>query len=190
MPPESLCRPCAAGLLPWGRPPDVLVGSRNLAVAAVGPHDAQLALAVRRLKFEGCLALAPILGRRMRSVLTPDPGRLIVPIPVHRKRLRHRPVGQANLLAAGIDRRRATPLLRRLDPAPPRADMGAEQRRRSRPEFALRKAIDLSECSVLLVDDVCTTGITLLRAAEVLWEAGAESVSAVVVTSALEGRNP
>jgi predicted amidophosphoribosyltransferase len=191
---EDLCASCIVQLLPVGEPPvvfrDPAQGVGALFVGWAASHEAACARAVARLKFEGCHSLAPVLARRMRVSMPPGPWDLAVPIPVHPHRLRHRGVAQANLLAAGMAGRRElrfAPLLRRLDRAPPRAELNAQERRRSLPSFAVKEGASLGRTRVMLVDDVVTTGLTLLAAAKVCLESGAHRVGAVVFSRALQG---
>lgn len=96
-------------------------------------------------------------------------------------RRRRRGFDQAELLARAVARRwglRARPLLRRL-PGPSQAGRSAAERRTS-PCFEAVAALD----TVLLVDDVVTTGATVTAAARSLRALGAAEVRALVVARA------
>ena len=98
--------------------------------------------------------------------------------PTSPQRRRSRGFDQAELLARALGREAALPvvsLLKRIDTA---GQTGRSRSQRSRaPEFSPRRP---SPASVLLVDDVVTTGATLQAAARSLIGAGAERVDAVV----------
>lgn len=96
-------------------------------------------------------------------------------------RRRRRGFDQAELLAHAVARRwglRARPVLRRL-PGPSQSGRSAEERR-TNPCFEAVVATD----SVLLIDDVVTTGATVTAAARSLRALGATEVSALVAARA------
>lgn len=108
---------------------------------------------------------------------------LIVPVPLHRRRLWRRRYNQSALLAQALGRRSAKPvlpdLLQRLRATPSLGGLGRQERRR-----ALAGAIHINPAhravlcgkSVLLVDDVFTTGATAGACLRALLQAGAAAV--------------
>ena len=116
---------------------------------------------------------------------------LIVPIPLHRDRLRWRGFNQALPLAHAIGRLGALPVdpfvLARCRSTPPQVGLGASDRRRNvRGAFVVRHRERVRNRSVLLVDDVMTTGATAHECARVLRAAGARHVDALVLARALD----
>src|SRR3954454_18104260 len=106
-------------------------------------------------------------------------GAIIVPVPLHRHRLRARGFNQAAELARALDLPIAH-ALRRIRRTVPQTDLPAAQRHRHvRTAFALRRGVDVHGMRVVLVDDVSTTGATLESCARVLLEAGASDVRAI-----------
>jgi ComF family protein len=111
----------------------------------------------------------------------PDPPDLVVPVPLHPRRLRQRGFNPAGLLAraaarAGGARLDATALYRLRD-TPSQTSLDRRQRRANvRGAFAARRPVP---ARVWLVDDVVTTGATLAEAARALRRAGARRVIAV-----------
>ena len=102
-------------------------------------------------------------------------------MPSHRHRRRERGFDAA-LRLAGVAARRAglprpTALLRRLDPEAPRA------RRRTAAAFGLRAAAArrVAGRTVLLVDDVLTTGVTVRKCHDLLAAAGAREIRIAVL---------
>jgi ComF family protein len=141
-----------------------------------------LARAVQRLKYDRRRALAQAFGRLMASRYPFGPDALLIPVPLHPRRLRGRGFNQAELLAAELARRRGLALA----PAAlvrPRATvaqpgLGAAARRRNLCD-AFRVAAPsalVAGRDVVLVDDVLTTGATADACARVLRDAGARRV--------------
>lgn len=138
-----------------------------------------------RFKFHGDLAAGRLLAALMRETTPSFPrGAVIVPIPLHRKRLRMRGYDQALELAKPLARACALPLrddlLHRARATAAQSRLHADQRKRNlRNAFAVDAARGLPACAVL-VDDVMTTGATLHAAARVLRKAGVARVEAWV----------
>lgn len=138
-----------------------------------------------RFKFHHDLAA----GRLLSQVMTTAFGRLprpdaLVPIPLHRARLRQRGYDQALELARPLAGALAIPLLddvlARPQATAPQSRLDAADRQRNlRGAFALRPGAALP-AHVVLVDDVMTTGATLHAAARVLRRAGVARVDAWV----------
>ncbi|HWS78125.1 MAG TPA: ComF family protein [Thermomonas sp.] len=138
-----------------------------------------------RLKFHADFAAGRVLPQCMaeRCASLPRPG-AIVPIPLHRARLRQRGYDQALELARPLARALRLPLLAgalhrdKATTAQSRLDAGARQRNL---RAAFRVATDtLLPAHVVLVDDVMTTGATLHAAANALRKAGVARVDAWV----------
>ncbi len=111
---------------------------------------------------------------------------LIIPIPLHKKRLRQRGFNQAEVIAKEIGRQMKIPvrkdLLIRCVHTRPQKELNDKERKNN-----LKKAFKIAPNNVqlnqiLLVDDIYTTGSTMDRAAGVLKEAGASQVCFVSVS--------
>jgi ComF family protein len=129
----------------------------------------------------GPLALvAELAARSARRAGGPAP-ELVVPVPLHPRRLRARGFNPALVVARAVARTAAAPVaataLARLRDTPSQTGLSAGERRRNlRGALRARGAVP---ARVWLVDDVVTTGATLREAARALCAAGAESVVAV-----------
>jgi len=113
----------------------------------------------------------------------------IVPVPLHWRRRLHRGFNQAERIARPLARALGLPVvpyLRRIRATPPQSLLGRPARIANlRRAFRVSQPERLRGLSLLLVDDVATTGATLEAAAAVLRQAGAERVVAVTVARTL-----
>jgi ComF family protein len=111
----------------------------------------------------------------------------VVPVPMHRAKLRKRGYNQAELLARALARRievRCHPalLVKKMDREAQSTLPRARRASNVRDAFVASPAVDGR--SVLLVDDVCTTGETLRACAGALRRSGAARLCAIVVAKA------
>ena len=111
---------------------------------------------------------------------------IIMPVPLHGRRLRKRGFNQALLLALEVSTAHAIPLsydnLFRVRPTRPQVELSEEERVRNvAGAFALKRPDAVNERSVLIIDDVYTTGATVSECAAVLKHAGAARVVALTL---------
>ena len=110
----------------------------------------------------------------------------IVPVPLHRVRQRERGFNQAGELVRCLKERIPGLVVRnglvRVRPTPQQTRLTAAERRRNLPgAFALARDADFHKKTVLLVDDVITTGATAEECARTLRKGGAETVDVFAV---------
>jgi ComF family protein len=164
-------------------------------VFALGFYDETMQTLVHDLKFYGLKPLAESLGDRLARIIAdyPKPVHLdvILPVPLHPSRRLARGFNQSEEIARSISERLAVPhdtaILYATRRTRQQARLSHRLRERNvRGAFAVddQKEI-LKNAQVLLVDDVTTTGATLRENARVLFAAGAKSVVAAVVASAV-----
>ena len=142
-----------------------------------------------RLKFHADLAAGAVLADVMRPAFTAaDRPEALVPLPLHRARLRDRGYDQALELAKPLARSLGLPLrtelLRRVRATAAQSELGAARRRDNlRGAFA---CADLREPPrhVALFDDVMTTGATVAAAADALLAGGVLRVDVWVLARA------
>jgi ComF family protein len=155
------------------------------ATCATFVYAAPLDRLLPRFKFHHDLAAGRLLAQLMaQACASVERPRALVPIPLHRIRLRSRGYDQALELAKPLARALRLPMLpdalRRIRATAPQSELDAERRRRN-----LRRAFDVRRdaplpAHVALVDDVMTTGATLHAAADALRRAGVARVDAWV----------
>ncbi len=142
-----------------------------------------------RFKFHGDLAAGELLSTLMQWPMDPaDLPQALVPVPLHRSRLRSRGYDQALELARSLARGLRVPLIAnalvRSRATRPQTELGAADRRHNmREAFALRPGPVLPR-HVALVDDVMTTGATLAECARVLLTGGVQRVDAWTIARA------
>lgn len=143
--------------------------------------------AIHALKYQGVRAAAETLGRLMSEYLEANPvsADVLVPVPLHSRRLRSRGYNQSALLAREIGKLLNLPvretLLVRVTNARPQVDTQSVEERRNNVADNFRCQADATGPSVLLIDDVATTGSTLSECAYVLKGAGASTVEALAL---------
>lgn len=140
---------------------------------------------VQEIKFERNKKLGLWVGKQMGKKIQvahwKDSLDMIVPIPLHPNRLQERGFNQSEELAKGIKDildipLETKPLLRTKD-TPHQTDLSKEQRQENiKSAFQVENPEMLRGKTILLVDDVYTTGSTIDACAEALKDAGAKEV--------------
>lgn len=141
-----------------------------------------MADAIVRFKHGDIPALGVNLAKLAVTEAPPPRVDLVVPVPLHSRRLARRGFDQAAVVASVVARAASrTPLARaliRVRDTPSQGNRGrAERRENVRGAFTTGSGVDLTGARVLLVDDVWTTGATASECARVLRRGGASSVN-------------
>ena len=155
---------------------------RMRAAVAYGEIARSLAL---RLKYSRKTALAATMARYMAIHLDDSaPGNVLMPVPLHRRRLWGRGFNQAVLIARALAEAKHLSVecrtLVRTRATPPLKEMSLSQRRRAvAGAFGVAAGETVRGRNIILVDDVLTTGSTASACARVLKRAGAERVELI-----------
>lgn len=199
LPPVGCCRFCAD----W---PQALQWVRS--AVWLGPEARAV---VHHLKYGGYPALADLAAEvTVRTVPAPPDATALIPIPLTPSRRRVRGYNQAALIASALADRWRVPLdecaLRRVRDAPSQTALTPQERaanvagafvavppcppprpRRpaTAPDSRVRSPARGSAATIILVDDVLTTGATLAAGAEALRQAGWQAIHAVTFARAL-----
>ena len=124
--------------------------------------------------------LAELMAERSGPILDAGPWDVLVPVPLHPRRERERGFNQAAFLARHVGRRVGLPVapraLRRVRQTPPQSGDADARRRNVRGAFAVARPPDVAGRSILLIDDVLTTGATANECARTLRRARARRV--------------
>ena len=186
-PGAAVCTSCARDL-PWANagPPPENCDAVFTAFRLSAPVQAQ----IHALKYQAQLRHARQLGELMahRLAARPEPlPQVLMPVPLHRERLRRRGFNQSLEIARAIERMLALHLwpraARRTRNTEDQIGKSAVERRRNvRGAFALSQRLD--GLHIALLDDVMTTGATLSELAKACRDAGAERIEAWALAQA------
>jgi ComF family protein len=151
--------------------------------AAVAYDDLSRGLAIR-LKYGRKVAIARTMARYMAPLVGSSTDLLLVPVPLHRTRLWQRGFNQSALVARELSRRLKVPAnpvaLRRSRRTPPLKGMSPLQRRKTvAGAFHVADKAAVAGKTVILIDDVLTTGSTAEACARTLQRAGAARVELI-----------
>jgi competence protein ComFC len=210
---KIVCRTCLAGLIPRSGPSCPLCGrfhegagedhlcSRCLertppfsAHRSCGAYDGALRDIILLFKYRKFAPLSRPLAGYAETCLASDPrlwegADFFVPVPLHPARRRERGFNQSRLLARDLARLRGLMVLEgclvKARNVPPQAALRAADREKNvKNAYAVRRRRKVQGKTLILVDDVYTTGATLRECGRVLLEAGARDVRAITLAQA------
>ncbi|MEJ2672361.1 MAG: ComF family protein [Deltaproteobacteria bacterium] len=159
---------------------------------AAAVYDGPAAQAIKRFKFNRQMANLPVMQHWLQHLLclelVADAG-LIIPVPLHPRRLKQRGFNQALLLAKAFPQ---VPVSRdavvRVKDTVPQVELKPKERRDNvKGAFAVPEPALVKGKNVLLLDDVYTTGATVRECAKVLLRAGARRVEVLTVARVKPG---
>lgn len=180
---ESTCANCPPGTIFFSR-------ARGVAVFSGIAHTL-----VHRLKYQRRIEYAPLMSLQMARLYADgkipcDRPDVIVPVPLHKTRMRDRGFNQSALIARHFGKIQKVPVsesaLLRTRSTPSQTSLKKGQRRKNvAGAFACKNPKQIIGKHVLLIDDVYTTGSTLNECARILKEAGAASVECLAYARAV-----
>lgn len=185
VPAGALCSKCGKKNCICGESPFL----KNLFVPFV--YDGAAANAVKNLKFYNKRGYSRPLGHLLANFIRQKETAhfdCILPIPMTKRDIRKRGYSQSDLIARFVGEALGIPVERnhliKIHQTEKQHLLNAEERKINlKDAFALKKPEALKGKSILLCDDVITTGATLQEAAKTLREAGITDISAVVVAT-------
>ncbi len=179
---DNFCKSCT-DTLPHYDGDNFVDGADGLAAAFY--YDDNISPAVMLLKDGICGNAAYAMGNALSDSLsgfefTADAD-MIIPVPLHRKDRRRRGYNQSELIGRQLSRRLGIPLrsdiIRKIRRTAEQKSLTlAERKVNLRDAFSIVKPEDVSGKTIILIDDVCTTGSTLAEAASMLKKNGADKV--------------
>jgi len=139
--------------------------------------------AIHQLKYQNLKAISPCLAELLADYLRSDslPGEILVPVPLHPRRLKERGYNQSSLLAKELGKLTnfgvvEDCLVRIKEASPQVRAANVEERRKNVANAFVCRNDKLSGKQIILIDDVCTSGATLESCAIALKNKGALSV--------------
>lgn len=199
---RGICLPCHASLEAAPYPEEIYQDlladfePDDLALSAVGAlytfeKEGAVQRIIHALKYRGCRALGRALGEELGLTMQVFPEfadadiDVILPVPLHRARLRERGFNQAEEIARGVARvwhvEVRGNVLQRKRHTTSQTHLSATARRGNVADAFTTHGMELRGKTILLCDDVFTTGATLNGCASTLLDAGAKSVSALTL---------
>jgi ComF family protein len=179
--PEHLCGRCIMDKFYFER-------ARSIAF-----YDGLLKDILHKFKYEGKLGLGRVLSSILIDNLpndldTPD---IVVPVPLYIGRLRKREYNQSVILGERLAKYLRIPfdpfVLRRVRDTKPQFEIrgDAEKRKNVKGAFVVEKGERIKGESVLLIDDIFTSGSTINECSRVLLKAGASYVQVLTLARAV-----
>ena len=174
------CGPCRAETSPFNR------------ARAAAEYGGAIASAIQRFKYGKALDilphLSPFLHLAARSLAPPD---LIIPIPLHPRRLRQRGFNQSALLARSFARKTRVPwdpsTLIRIRDTPTQTGLSRRLRKENiEGAFRALQPRRIVGINILLIDDVITTGATVREGATTLKRAGAVRIDIIALARSVD----
>ncbi|HXZ80086.1 MAG TPA: ComF family protein [Terriglobales bacterium] len=168
---------------------------------AYGAYEGGLGELIHLFKYEQMRPAARVLGNLLAEAiewLAPEIGEarpLVVPVPLHKTKLRQRGFNQSELIARAALKLKPGDLQLEMPPLllvrrrATESQTGLTRSQRGenvRGAFQAREPERIAGRSILLVDDVFTTGTTIAECAHVLHRAGAERIWVVTVARVLK----
>jgi competence protein ComFC len=140
--------------------------------------------AIHQFKYRQLKAISVCLSQFMADYYRENKlsGYILVPVPLHEKRLKERGYNQSDLLANGISNLLSIPvdtkILHRIKESKPQAKSRNVKERRDNTDRAFKcNSASLNGMDIIVIDDVCTSGATIEACAFALKNAGANRVT-------------
>lgn len=184
---QPLCAKCSVELAPYG-PPQTLCNrclrekTHYEKGVSIFRYEARAKQLIQRVKFGKKSWYLKAVRGHLRDIETPLPCSsydLIVPVPLGRMKKREREFNQSRLIAELLkeEKRVSLPvrdIIRKIKNTKPQSALHREERLQNlEGAFRLKRGAQIKQKTILLVDDVTTTGATANECAKCLVEGGA-----------------
>lgn len=162
---------------------------------AVAGYETIILNAIHQFKYSRDLSIGVLLASLMADFFFPDlefrDYSLIIPVPLHIKKLRKRGFNQSIILADAVGKKWQIPinfsLLKRRKFTLTQTGLDKKERERNiKGAFEVRDKEKIAGRNIILIDDVYTTGATLNECAKILIKAGAQKVAVLTLARVLQ----
>jgi ComF family protein len=155
------------------------------SVMIFGLYRGALRKAINLLKYHNVKRLSKPLADILLNINTPAIDG-ILPVPLHRKRLRHREFNQSALLARYVAHNLGVPLIidcliKMTDTLPQVGLTSKERKENISNAFGIQDNTLVKGKNIMLIDDVITTGATVRECSKILKKAGAHDIHVVAL---------
>jgi len=145
-----------------------------------GLYDGTLKKAINLLKYYGLKRLSTPLSDFLLHGKFPEAD-AVIPVPLHEKSLRQREFNQSALIANNVAKHAGIPLIldcliKEQDTAHQVGLHSKERRKNIKNAFNVKHRDRIKEKTILLIDDVITTGATIRECSRVLAKAGSGDI--------------
>ncbi len=164
----------------------------SLCVASSGLHEGKLRRAIHALKYDNLPTIGEQLAHRLDVVLQQQNWTIdtIIPVPLHTTRLVQRGYNQAQILSELLAQHTGIPCepesITRQRATQSQVTLTRVERLSNMQEAFVADKAHIADKNVLIVDDVLTTGATLLAVASSLKNADANEIYGLTITTASE----
>jgi ComF family protein len=211
---NGICERCMATCLPLAEPFCMICGHQFPCIVNAASHVCETCIKSPRhfdrarsiFRYEGGIkamllkmkfhnssyaarVIVNLAKTHMQKIIKELPDNyVLMPIPLHKRRLFHRGFNQSEILASGLfpkDRIWKSTLLRKVHNRSQRGLSKKDRMKNVKNVFTLKQGKSIAGCNVVLFDDIYTTGATLDSASKILKKAGAETVYAITLARAV-----
>lgn len=161
-----------------------------LGSISTGTHEGLLQTAIHALKYESVSDVIPALGDRLLAALAEQNWSfdMLIPVPIHTLRLKQRGYNQSQVVGSYMAQFMVQPVvstaLERVRNTPSQVGLSHQERITNLSGAFHADSSAVSAATILLLDDVMTTGSTLRECAHALLEAGALAVLSLTISAA------
>ncbi len=161
-----------------------------ISAASFGLYNGPLKKAINLLKYHGVKRLSKPLSDILSRINLPEVD-VVIPVPLHHKRLREREYNQSALIAYRIAKKYDYDLIQncliKTKDTSPQVGLSSKDRRKNiKNSFEVRYQRIITGKKILLIDDVITTGATIRECSRVLNKAGASFIYAVTLAHGMK----
>lgn len=156
----------------------------GLAALFVFEKEGAFQKIVHSLKYSGVQALGLELGRRLGQLIIEEgiPSDMVIPVPLHKRKKRERGYNQSELIARGLSEAAGVALradlVFRQRFTDSQTTLSLQERKKNMEEAFQCTRAEVRGKSIIVVDDIITTGATIESCAQVLKNAGAVAIIA------------